>query len=129
MLSGMTHNIFGQDGFQTCHYPRIFYGLGSRVSHCVVVLSHLHTAMCYICHVVAKPSVLKDTPGTSCLNIFIWSLFRSSLNRGCNVVFGLGCPLENTRDREGTGENYWKNRCCSVLRADLVELLGEELSD
>lgn len=89
MLSGMTHNVSGQDGFQTCHYPRIFYCLGSRVSHCcVVILSHLHTVMCYICHVVAKSSVLKAVPGTNCLNISIASLFRSSLNRRCNGILG-----------------------------------------
>lgn len=88
MLSGMTHSISEQDGFQTCHYPRIFYCLGSRVSCCVVILSHLHTAMCYICHVVAKPLVLKATPGTNCLNISIGSLYRSSLNRRCNGILG-----------------------------------------
>lgn len=118
MLSGMAHNISGQDGFQTCHYPWIFCCLGSRVSCCH---SKSLTVMCYRCHVVAKPSVLKATPGTNCLNIYIDSLLRSSFNRGCNKILGLGCPLENTRDREGTGTNCWKNRHCSVLRTDLID--------
>lgn len=68
---------------------RIFFCLDSRVSNFrVVILSHLHTAMCYICVMGAKSSVLKPPPGTKCLSIFIWSLFRSSLNRGCNVILG-----------------------------------------
>ena len=64
----------------------IFYCLDSRISNlCVFILSHLHTAMCYICHMDAKSLVLKPAPGTKCLNMFIGSLFIS-LNRGYNVI-------------------------------------------
>lgn len=65
---------------------RIFYCLDNRVSTFpVVILSHLHIYLCFIYYVGAKSSVLRFTPGA--LKPFIVFLFRSSLNRTCNLDF------------------------------------------
>lgn len=77
-----------------------FYCLGSRVSN-FCFHSKSHTAVYCLCHVDAKSLVLKLTPGTKCLNIFLGSLFRS-LNRGYNVILGQGLPAESIRDRKST---------------------------
>lgn len=89
--SGMTCNISGRIDFRHVTVFRIFYCLGSKFSTFSVVIvipSHLHIALCYICHIDIKSSVLKFIPGAKCLNIFIVSLFRSSLSTRCKVLLG-----------------------------------------
>lgn len=89
LLAGITCNILERMDFRHVTVLGVFDCLGSRVSNFyVVILNHLHIDMCYIYHMDAKASVLKPTSGTKYLNISVGSLFRSSLNRECNMILG-----------------------------------------
>lgn len=131
LQSGIAWNISGEVGFQTYQYPQDFLlseKQGFNFSRChfeslaylsVLYISHAYQILSF--EIYSWGQVLKH---------FIVSLFRSFLNRTCNVLLDLKVSSWKYLGQEGHKNKLpWRDRCSSVSGADLVDTMVSFLWD
>lgn len=131
LQSGIAWNISGEVGFKTYHYPQDFLlseKQGFNFS-CCHSKSLAYLSVLYISHGYQILSVEIYSWG-QVLKHFIVSLFRSSLNRTCNVLLDLKVSSWKYLGQKGhKSKLHWRDRCSSVSGADLVDTMVSFLRD